>query len=344
MSDVSLFTHGYALLIGIGDNLPVTIKDAAGLRDILTNPHRCAYPPNQVKLLTEVHATRQDILGGLDWLADQAHKDPDAAVVVYFSGHGGHMPDYHLVPYGYDAQAIADTAVSGVEFTGKLRAIRARKLLVLLDCCHAGGMAQVKAPGFVKSPVPPELDVVLTEGSGRVVIASSRKDQVSYPGTPYSVFTQALREGLAGYGAAERDGYAYIADIALYVGRMVANRTKDRQHPILKLAAADNFAVAYYAGGEKSPKPLAGAQAYLTPIEVIDEGLVDGYSSILRQYQRNLLTVEKQMAQFIDQATVPYDLKRTQEGIFQKIAEIETEIENLAKSSGWTSPPSVPLA
>ena len=177
-----------------------------------------------------------------------------------------------------------------------------------------------------------------------MVIASSRKDEFSYTGTPYSVFTQALREGLAGYGAAERDGYAYIADVAMYVGRMVPNRTKDWQHPILKLSAADNFAIAYYAGGEKSPKPLSGAQTHIPPIEVVDVDLAEGYRGILKQYQRNLLAVEVRMAQFFDQAAVPLDLERAKEGILQKIAEVEATIEKQARSSGWTPPPATPDA
>ena len=332
----SPFVHGYALLIGVGADLPVTVQDATSLYRVLVNSDRCAYIPDHVKLLTKGQATRQNILDGLDWLATQAQNDPAATVIVYFSGHGGYMPDYHLIPYGYDVQASANTTVSGLEFTHRLRAIRAKKLLVLLDCCHAGGMADIKASGFAKSPVPPELDAALTVGSGRVVIASSRKDQVSYTGTPCSVFTQALLEGLSGYGAAERDGYAYIADVALYVGRMVPNRTSDKQHPILKLAAADNFAIAYYAGGEKSPKPLVGAQTHLPPIEVIDADLVESYRRILKKYQGHLLAIEERMAQFIDQAVIPLDLERVKEGILRKIAEVETTIEKQASQTGWT--------
>lgn len=343
MPNSSTFNHGYALLIGVGADLPVTVQDAKGLRDILVDSGRCAYPPGQVKLLTEGQATRQGVLDGLDWLIDQVPDDPEATCVVYFSGHGGLMPDYHLVPFGYNSQDLANSAVSGAELTEKLRAIRAQKLMVLLDCCHAGGMAEAKAPGFVKSPAPPELDAVLTAGSGRVVIASSRRDEVSYTGAPYSVFTQALREGLAGYGAAERDGYAYMADLAMYVGRVVPNRTQDRQHPILKLSAADNFAIAYYAGGEKSPKPLPGAHAYHTPVEVIDVDMVEGYRRILKQYQRSLLAVEERMAQFFDQAAVPLDLERTKEGILQKMAETEAKIEEQAAKSGWTPPSTAPV-
>ena len=327
------FTHGYALLVGVGADLPVTVQDAQGLRDILVEPGRCAYSPDHVRLLTRAQATRRGILDGLDWLAAHAADDPQATCLVYFSGHGGLTPEYHLVPYGYKGQDLGHTAVSGTELTTRLRAIQSKKLLVLLDCCHAGGMAEAKAAGFVKSPLPPELDTVLTAGSGRVVIASSRKDEVSYTGTPYSVFTQSLREGLAGYGAAERDGYAYLADVALYVGRVVPARTQDRQHPILKLAAADNFVIAYYAGGEKSPQPLPDAQTQPVPIEAIDVDLVESYRRVLRQYQRNLLAVEERMAQFYDQAAVPLDLERTKQGILQKVSEIEAMIQQQARSA-----------
>jgi hypothetical protein len=39
------FTNGYALLIGIGADLPVTVKDATAIRDILIDGDRAAYPP-----------------------------------------------------------------------------------------------------------------------------------------------------------------------------------------------------------------------------------------------------------------------------------------------------------
>lgn len=37
-----LFTHGHALLIGVGGDLPNTETDAAGLAEIFTDPERCA--------------------------------------------------------------------------------------------------------------------------------------------------------------------------------------------------------------------------------------------------------------------------------------------------------------
>ena len=342
MLEPTVFKNGYALMVGVGADLSVTIKDATAIRDILIDSQRCAYPVNQVRLLTEEKASRQNILDSLDRLATQVSVETEATVVVYFSGHGGMMPEFHLVPNGYDPQNFAGTAISGAEFTEKLRAIKAKKLLVLLDCCHAGGMAAVKAPGFVKAPIPPEMESILSAGSGRVVIASSRKDEFSYTGTPYSVFTQALLEALAGYGASEQDGYAYLTDVALYVGRMVPNRTNDRQHPILKLAGADNFAIAYYAGGAKSPIPLEIAFANPIPLERLDVDLVEGYQKILNQLKVQLLEIEDRIARFYDKDYVPPDFDRMREGKLIQITETETKIEQLAKDSGWMQPPSPP--
>lgn len=340
---MSTFDHGFAWLIGVGADLPVTIQDASVLQAILVDQTRCAYPTKQTLLLTEKEATREGILKGLDWLTATSNQDPDATATVFFSGHGGLSPDYHLVPYGYNPQDLARTAVSGREFTDRLRSIRAKKLLVLLDCCHASGMAEVKDRPFIKSPMPPELSEVLVAGSGRVVIASSRKGEVSYTGTPYSAFTQALREALAGYGAADRDGYAYVADIAIYTGRMVPSRTSDRQHPVLKLSAADNFSVAHYAAGEKTPKPLPGAQSYISALYSVDIDLADRYQEILKTYKRNLSVVDARMAEFYDKAAIPLDLERTRQGILERIAETEKIVEQEAAKSGWVQPDVSPV-
>ena len=152
-----LFTHGYAVIIGVGADLPVTVDDATAVADLLRDPTRCAYPPEQVQLLVSQQATRTHILAALDKLATQTKNDPDATAVVYFSGHGIKTPDFHLMPFGYDLRNLDSTTITGRLFTEKLRAIQTSKLLVLLDCCHAGGQADAKiatlpkaAPNHVK--------------------------------------------------------------------------------------------------------------------------------------------------------------------------------------------------
>jgi hypothetical protein len=65
---------------------------------------------------------------------------------------------------------------------------------------------------------------------------------------------------LAGKGASQQDGYVRVADVALYAREVVPKWTGNRQHPILNFEQADNFVLAYYAGGETEPKglPFAG--------------------------------------------------------------------------------------
>jgi hypothetical protein len=41
------FTNGYGLLVGVGADLPVTVKDAIALRDVLIDPCRAAYTPDR---------------------------------------------------------------------------------------------------------------------------------------------------------------------------------------------------------------------------------------------------------------------------------------------------------
>ncbi len=254
-------THGHALVIGVGADLPNTIDDAQGLAGILRDRERCAYPTDQVHLLSGPAANRDNILDELARLAQI--DDREATVIFYFSGHGYNVTTatgeaYYLLPYGYDLDRLVSSAIRGKTLMDKLAAIPAKKLLVLLDCCHAGGIEVSKAPGtqFVKAPLPPEVPALLAQGRGRVIIASCRAGELSYAGKPYSAFTLALIEALAGVGAAVEDGFVRVADLALHGRQMVPRRTGNRQHPILNFEQADNFVLAYYAAGDAKPKGL----------------------------------------------------------------------------------------
>lgn len=255
------FTDGHALIIGVGADLPDTVNDAIGFANLLKDPSRCAYARNQVTLLTGEQATRQVILSAFDTLAQTT--DVESTVIVYFSGHGYQVVStigevYYLMPYGYDVHSLYTTAISGVEFTNKLKMIPAKKLLVLLDCCHAGGVSDTRAPDLhmTKKPLPQEVLPLLSEGEGRVLIASSREDELSFAGKPYSAFTLALTEAFCGIGVTRQDGYVRVTDLALHARKVVLSRTHGKQHPILHFEQADNFVLAYYAGGETQSKGL----------------------------------------------------------------------------------------
>lgn len=256
-----VFTNGYALLVGSGGDLPNTIDDANGIGAILKDPDRCGYPEANVMILTGENARRNNILNSLDKLKNVT--DPEATVLIFYSGHGYQVTTsigefYYLMPFGYNKNNLPETAISGREFIQMLQNIPAQKMLLLLDCCHAGGISDfgLTSTQVTKSPMPPEALSFLNQGNGKVVIASSTQDEVSFAGKPYSAFTFALIESFCGIGTAKQDGYVRVTDLALRAREIVPQRTHNRQHPILHFEHADNFVIAYYAGGEPKSKGL----------------------------------------------------------------------------------------
>ncbi|BCX04161.1 MAG: hypothetical protein KatS3mg053_2099 [Candidatus Roseilinea sp.] len=289
------FAQGYALVIGVANYphvrpLPESVlNDARAISAILQDPARAGYPKDQVKLLLDREATRQGILNGLAWLANNAGRD--ATAVVYFSGHGGritsgeHAGNY-LIPYDTRLNAIKTTAISSAELTAALNKIQTQKLVVLLDACHSGGTGDPKDIGLagdrdpnagmlinidakatdepaVKRGLDDAAYDQLKQGAGRVIFASSKPEEVSYvmPNAPNSLFTQCLLEAINGKAKHEGDGLLRIFDVVSYVFQEVPRRHA-QQHPIFKVNDLDaNFPLALYLGGEKA---LAGASAQPT--------------------------------------------------------------------------------
>src|SRR5438445_338075 len=82
-----------------------------------------------------------------------------------------------------------------------LAATPAHKLVVVLDACHAAGAVAIKASDgglSWKNSLPDSYYQALAEGSGRVVIASSRENQYSALRSQgdLSLFTWHMLKGL----------------------------------------------------------------------------------------------------------------------------------------------------
>jgi len=143
-----------ALLIGSETfGLSGCDADVALMREVLTLRQF-----DEVKVLTNMDATRKGILAGFEWLitASTAH---DAAV-VYYSGHGGRLPlpDWEarqaagrdafaqfIVPYDMAQTTAADfrglLSVELSELQSRLTA-NTDNVTTILDCCHSGLMSR----------------------------------------------------------------------------------------------------------------------------------------------------------------------------------------------------------
>ena len=253
----------HALVIGIADyphvtKLPATVlDDARAVRDVLVDPQLCGYPTQNVQLLLDAAATREAILAAMAHLAEAS--DADSSVVIYVSSHGGRVDEgpaagQYLIPVDAKPGAeLPQTAISGEEFTEALRAIAARKVLVVFDCCHSGGIGQPKdiAGPQVKAGLSDTYYERLASGRGRAILSSSRDTEFSYvlPGASNSLFTEHLLAGLRG-GIASEDGVIRVFDLFEFVQPRVTHDRPD-QHPIFKADLEENFPVALYVGGTK---------------------------------------------------------------------------------------------
>lgn len=68
--------------------------------------------------------------------------------------------------------------------------------------------------------------------------------------TPYSIFTTCLLEALEGKATFEEDGFVRVEDVSKYLMSQVPERTSNRQHPSIRSASSENFALCYYEGGK----------------------------------------------------------------------------------------------
>ncbi|BDA76454.1 hypothetical protein CAL7716_106200 (plasmid) [Calothrix sp. PCC 7716] len=273
----STFPHGYALLIGVGESaypkwsLPTTVKDIQALHSILTDPNLCGYISGEhnFRILHDTAATRHAILDSLTWLKEQADADSEATVVVYYSGHGWldeSTGKYYLIQHDVEPFDIANSALSAEDFTKALRQIQAQRLLVIIDSCHAEGMATakneqatIKLPSnFVQTALPKQLIDDLKHGEGRAVFTSSRGKQASWIRSDgaMSIYTYHLIEALQGAGNKPGETVVKVSNLMNYISKAVPESTKcnyqTEQTPYFDLAAED-FAVAVLRGGKGLP-------------------------------------------------------------------------------------------
>lgn len=255
------FGNGHALVVGIA-NYPQGIRSLSGsilndsnaFYETLTS-QSCGYPTEQVRHFKDEEATKNNIVGALESLAQNTSNED--TVVIYFSGHGkrneqGGTTGQYLVPYDTSLRDPEKTAIRGEDFTHLIQAIPADRVIVFFDCCHAGGIGEAKTPeeDEFETGLSLEFYKSLGEGKGRVVMASSRPTEESYAfdDMENSIFTHFLLQAFAGEIQTKYDDIITIFDIFDHLSLTVSPEAFKRgrqQHPILKINMLEtNFAVA----------------------------------------------------------------------------------------------------
>jgi hypothetical protein len=156
----------------------------------------------------------------------------DGEVLLYFSGHGFLSSTGGLLctsdaarnDWGVPMQEVVDLGIGS----------RARQILLILDCCHSGDIANPATmnQGGGKSPLA-------TLRENMTVIAASRATEAAVEAGGHGVFTGALLDALEG-GAADHMGFVTAPALYAYVSRRF---TAWDQRPVYKTNATEVLTV-----------------------------------------------------------------------------------------------------
>jgi hypothetical protein len=259
------FSSGFALVIGVGSypnapklNVPITTQDAKEVAKVLKDTDYCGYPENQVNLLHDSTAKRELILQVLDELAQRLKSDD--TLFFFYSGHGiygcGDDESYYLTTHDSKvaeedgAQGIiAHSGISDQELLEKIGKIKAKRIFLFFNACHAGAIVSGTLEGsqpesYQGHNLPEKLSSdLLKTGEGRVIITACREHQQSsfLTGANLTYFGNALTNGLRGNGVSSRRGYISLFDLYEHIYTQVkfdaetkSNKTQEAELTIQK--------------------------------------------------------------------------------------------------------------
>jgi hypothetical protein len=190
-------------------------EDAAELGTVLGDPELGDFSVTTVTdgRAHEIRIAVEEFLSG---------QRPDDLSLVYLSCHG--LMDARRRLYFAATDTVKDRlAATGIEarwLLDQLEECRARRQIVILDCCFSGAFAAgSKGDGDLRLG-----DRFLGQGRGRVVLTASRGTEYSFEGNPTphsaipgSVFTSALANGIrTGAADSDHDGWITVDDAYTY--------------------------------------------------------------------------------------------------------------------------------
>jgi serine/threonine protein kinase len=247
MPTVTSCRAGVALVIGVGEYLRAerveplrfAARDAEALADTLADPELCAFPADQVVLLTDRDARRDEVVQRLSkWLPERARHAE--VVFIYFAGHGmvqtvGRREEGFLLPYDADPDDVVTRGIAMSDIARWIDGLDSRAVVVCLDCCHAGKMLGQR--GVAPEPIPAgrnmELKPAVLErmsGRGRYLIASCDEGQKSFECAElgHGLFTFHLIQGIAGAADSDGDGRVGLAELFNFVSVAVSRDARIR--------------------------------------------------------------------------------------------------------------------
>lgn len=220
-------------------------SDAQAFHDWAVSPEGGRHAPARVRLLLDERATAANIKDALfNWLGQALEED---VVTIYFAGHGSpqspdHADNLFLLPYDCQYDNIPTTGFPMWDIeTALKRYIKAKRVVVIADACHSGGVGQSfdiarrANRGLKVNPISTAIHSLSEVGEGVCVISASDENQYSQEsqdwGGGHGVFTYFLLRGLKGDADYNRDTSVTLGELTSYLSQEVRRATKNAQSP-----------------------------------------------------------------------------------------------------------------
>lgn len=264
-------TTRYGLVIGIDKytdgrlNLRCAAADARAIRDLMVDPECGCFPPENVRLLLDHEATTENVFRALARLSMTAAEND--LVWVCYAGHAAvRGDDAYWLTHDADVDDLFATALGSDRITRALSRLRSKRLLLILDCCHAAATALMKNP--TRQDVTAKDVFGRFEGHGTITLAASdgKQRSVELSEVGHGAFTYFLTRGLRGEADMNDDGVVTADELWHYLRGKVteaSGRAGNLQTPMLIGAMTHDVALTLNAVA------TANKQRLLSEIEML---------------------------------------------------------------------------
>jgi hypothetical protein len=225
-------TKVWAVVVGVAsyNHMPVlryTDDDAYRFYAFLKSLEGGALPDEQLRVVVDEDATRDNVLGTMNEIFNQA--GPNDLVIFYFSGHG---LNGSFLPIDFDG---FNNKITHEEIAKIFNKSRAKFKLCLADACHSGSLFAMRSGE--DDPILNTYYTALAKSvSGTALIMSSKADETSLEsqGLRQGVFSHFLIRGLKGEADKNKDKVVTVGELYDFIAANVRDYTGNRQSPVIK--------------------------------------------------------------------------------------------------------------
>lgn len=232
----------YILSVGINDyknaayNLNYARTDAEAIAEALRRRGQGIFKAIQVATLYDREATRGRLVEALKGI--QARARPEDVFAFFYAGHGvmseggsDRPSDFYFALtdviklYGRD-DLLAQEGLSATEMKDICTGIAARKQLLMMDACQAGGAVETFA---MRGAAEEKAILQLARSAGVVVLAATGTSQFAgeFKQLGHGIFTYAVLQALeGGADGSPPDGKITVKELEAYLNDRIPELTK----------------------------------------------------------------------------------------------------------------------